>query len=321
MDNDWWSALCYAVWEWDWDEVYAKEIAKRLIYEWASLDVRYQSDKRTVLMEIVEKDDAELVTYAMDEWKYSDIDLKDNDGWTALCYALWKAWEDWEVNIEIAQALINAWASLNIRYWSDKRTVLMEIASKNLPELMAYALSEWSWVDLELKDNDWWTALCYAVWEWDWDEVYASEVAKILIKDWANLNVRYQNDKRTVLMEIVDVWDNELLKEALTEWVWIDLELKDNDWWTALCFAAWKDEEINEEAVKLLIEEWANLNVRYQNDKSTIFMHIIESWSADLIKYAMENWNPNLKLKNDNWNSVYDYAKGDTNKLSVLKQG
>ncbi len=77
--------------------------------------------------------------------------------------------------------------------------------------------------NLELKDNDWWTALCYAI-GWDWEEwISYPVIAEYLLRQWAKCDVRFGNDKRTILMDIINRWWFDLAEIAIEEWNYWDL--------------------------------------------------------------------------------------------------
>jgi ankyrin repeat protein len=177
---------------------------KLLIEHGYGVDIDIQDDDGfTALMYACDKNNIEIVKLLIENG--SAINIQNNDGFTALMYACEKD------NIEIVKLLIENDADINIQN-NDGITALMIVCKKDNFEIAKLLIKNGA--DLNIQDGDGDTALMVACYK---DNI---EISKLLIENDADINIRNYDGK-----SVYDVTFNPIIEEILKQKI-IEIEEK-----------------------------------------------------------------------------------------------
>lgn len=139
----------------------------------------------------------------------------------------------------------------------------------------------------------------------NWNKVDKMEMA--LDKKMIKINQKIE-EWRTPLIMASMMWKPDIVELLLKKWAEVDI--KDNNWWTALCYWCasfslrntrswrahwlWFPRDVSERIVKLLVEHWANPYIK-NNNWYTALQYLEWAWESGLIsfinKYHDNIWN------------------------------
>ena len=226
-------------------------------------------------------------------------DIQDNDGMTALMYAV----ENW--HLEIVEALLNANADLNIRN-EDGWTALMSACPNGNAEVVEVLLK--GGADPNIQDKDGWTALMSAC------RKGHSKVVEVLLKGGADPDIR-EKDGGTALMSACRRGHLKVIEVLLEGGA--DPDIKEKDGWTALMAACQKG---HLKVVEILLEAGANPNIQ-DEDGFTALMSACQNGHLEVVKILLKrNAEPNIH--GDGWTALMSACRnGHSKVVEMLLQG
>ena len=217
------------------------------------------------------------------------VDLQDEDGETALFFAVRSNW----TSFGILSSLVTKGANLNTSR-NDKRTPLMEASSKNDEKQVTWLIEHGADVNLQDEDGD--TALHFAC------RSHASlEILSCLIENGASINA-CTNCKVTPLMMAVENCRKDVVSFLIEHEANVDLQDEDGD--TALHFACRSHASL--EILSCLIENGASINA-CTNCKVTPLMMAVENCHKDVVSYLIEH-GANVDLQDEDGDTALHYV-------------
>ena len=218
------------------------------------------------------------------------VDLQDEDGETALFFAVRSNW----TSFGILSSLVTKGANLNTSR-NDKRTPLMEASSKNDEKQVTWLIEHGADVNLQDEDGD--TALHFAC-----NSDHASlEILSCLIENGANINA-CTDFKITPLMMAVQNCRKYVVSFLIEHGANVDLQDEDGD--TALHFACRSHASL--EILSCLIENGASINA-CTNCKVTPLMMGVENCHKDVVSYLIEH-GANVDLQDEDGDTALHYV-------------
>ena len=209
----------------------------------------------TALFSAIDNKETETVINLLKEAK---VDAKDDNGKTALMYALDM------MNTEIIGTLVDAGANVDAKD-SNGKTVLMYAIETMNPEICNKFINENT--DINAKDNYAKTLLMYAL------ETRDLELSKMLIDKGANVDAKDYNGK-TVLMYALDMMNTEIIGNLVDKGA--NVNATDDEDKTVLMYAI---ETMNPEICKKFINENTDINAKDKEGKTAVDY-----------AFAMMNW-------------------------------
>lgn len=231
-----------------------------------------------------------------------DINTQINGFWDTALIISAKKWYE-----EIVKFLLKNKADINIenRWWN---TALIESIENWNINIIKQLLNWWS--DINKENNFWETALKKAAEKWD------QEIVKLLIENWADVNIQWEpseiggeiNDLsictwfgssrwwKTALMSALWAWNIKIAKILIENWA--DVNIKDYEWENALFYVG------DEYSALLLIENWIDINTQNNCGNTVLF----ENENIEMIKFFIKKW-VNVNTKNKYGLTVTQYTK------------
>ena len=217
------------------------------------------------------------------------VDLQDEDGETALFFAVRSKW----TSFGILSSLVTKGANLNTSR-NDKGTPLIEASSKNDEKQVNWLIEHGADVNLQDEDGD--TALHFAC------RSHASlEILSCLIENGASINA-CTNCKVTPLMMAVENCRKDVVSFLIEHEANVDLQDEDGD--TALHFACRSHASL--EILSCLIENGASINA-CTNCKVTPLMMAVENCHKDVVSYLIEH-GANVDLQDEDGDTALHYV-------------
>ena len=218
------------------------------------------------------------------------VDLQDEDGETALFFAVRSNW----TSFGILSSLVTKGANLNTSR-NDKRTPLMEASSKNDEKQVTWLIEHGADVNLQDEDGD--TALHFAC------RSHASlEILSCLIENGASINA-CTNCKVTPLMMAVENCHKDVVSFLIEHEANVDLQDEDGD--TALHFACNSD-HASLEILSCLIENGASINA-CTDCKITPLMMAVQNCHKYVVSYLIEH-GANVDLQDEDGDTALHYV-------------
>lgn len=193
---------------------------------------------------------------------------------------------------------------------NDKKTKTKEDNLEHLNNLIDSYREEWmahfSWINqenIDIKDENWYTALSYASLLW------IEEIVELLLKNWADIETM-DEDWNTILIQSCRRWNIEITKLLLENWA--NIEAKNKNWCTALMCATLK---LHKEIVELLLTYWADINILKTDWDIALLLASIEGKNKT-IKQQLENW-VNIETYKIEWYTPLIYASRKWHKKTI----
>lgn len=303
----------------------------------ASINVQYAKKSLTPLMLAFEMDDINIIKAFIA--KTADVNAKDNNGNTALHYAIKLG------NPELVKLLIDAGADVNIennnlespifhalkskkdkyrpilkmlydkdayinkatdKYFENKK--FFEAIEKNKPKEIEQALD--LGFDINTKDESGKKALELAI---DRNNL---EMVKLLIKRGANINELSSN--KSLLLNLASIWvDDQSIIEFLIDSLKTNINMQDNSGNTLLinlsdCF--WKKIKTYQKLVNI---PKCNVNIQ-NNDGETALMKAVKSLKQENIELLLTRPDIDLNIKDKNGETVISRVINQEKKDRVI---
>ena len=250
------------------------EIVKVLVENGADLDIQDNEGKTALIWAVkkeyleeghfeeeyflkIEKEYLEIVKLLVENG--ADLDIQDNEGKTALIWAVKKEY------FKIVKLLVENRADLDIQD-NEGKTALIWASIKENFKIVKLLVENGA--DLDIQDNEGKTALIWAVKkeyleEGHFEEEYFLkiekeylEIVKLLVENGADLDIQ-DNEGKTALIWAVKKEYFKIVKLLVENRA--DLDIQDNEGKTALIWASIKE---NFKIVKLLVENGADLDIQ-----------------------------------------------------------
>ena len=218
------------------------------------------------------------------------VDLQDEDGETALFFAVRSNW----TSFGILSSLVTKGANLNTSR-NDKRTPLMEASSKNDEKQVTWLIEHGA--DVNLQDEDGGTALHFAC-----RSHTSLEILSCLIENGASINA-CTNCKVTPLMMAVENCHKDVVSFLIEHEANVDLQDEDGD--TALHFACNSD-HASLEILSCLIENGASINA-CTDCKITPLMMAVQNCHKYVVSYLIEH-GANVDLQDEDGDTALHYV-------------
>ena len=229
--------------------------------------------------------------------KYNvDVQLPDNNGWTALHFSARSG------SYEIVKYFTNMGIEINLKT-KDGMNCLHIAADYGHLNLCKMLINEYN-VDKQVLDNDGWTALHFSARNGSY------EVVKFFIDMGIDTNLK-GTDGMNCLHIAANYRHLNLCKTLINKYN-VDVQLPDNDEWTALHFSAGSG---SYETVKYFINMGIDINLKTKHGMNCL--HIAaDCGHTNLCKTLMKKHNLDLEEPNDNgWTALHYSAKNDSYEL------
>ena len=225
-----------------------------------------------------------------------DVQLPDNDGWTALHFSAENG------SYEIVKYFINMGIDINLK--TKHGMNCLHIAADYGHTNLCKTLMKKHNLDLEEPNDNGWTALHYS----------AKNDSYELVKFFTDMGID-TNLKATDginCLHIAAEYENLNLCKTLINEYNVDVQIPDNDGWTALHFFA---KNGNYEIVKYFIHMGIDINLKTKHGMNCL--HIAADYGhTNLCKTLMKKHNLDLEEPNDNgWTALHYSAINDSYEL------
>jgi ankyrin repeat protein len=231
---------------------YDEETVIMLIAAGASINIKDKKGQ-TPLMQACQTTSPINVELFIKAGADASVNAKDARGWTALMYAVPRAYASTD-----AKALIAAGANVNDAN-EDGQTALMLAAQTGSIEIIKTLLDAGAVASINTKDKQGRIALTYVKPKYTHDSV--SEVVKALIAAGANINAADEGGQTPLMLTALDMaWHSEELIKLLLE-AGASINAKDKQGKTALMVAI-GNESMNVDKVKLLLASGADVSIK-----------------------------------------------------------
>jgi ankyrin repeat protein len=233
-----------------------------------------------------------------------DINLQDNDGYTALMYAIK------ENNIEIINKILNFKPDINLQNKYDKTALMYAIKENNI-EIINKILDFNP--DINLQDDDGDTALMYAIKENNIEIIH-----KILnLKPNINLQNKYGiTDLMYIIVKHIDTTSS-ILNSIINKMLDLNpnFDLQDDYGTTALMVAI---EYCTPEIILKILDLKFNINLQH-NDGDTALMIAIKHCTPEIINKILD-LKPNVDLKNKNGDTALNMAMSQNISQNIINR-